>query len=115
MTAWARHEFALDRKGEGGGTEREALQDLLKRARTPERRAEIEAQLRGPEPPEGVEYLIEWFHELGPCLSSGFGPVPLTYAEIAAWSALRRIALAPWEVQAIRALSETFCEVNSGT
>jgi hypothetical protein len=26
---------------------------------------------------------------------------------------LRRIRLAPWEVRAIRALSEAFCEVNA--
>lgn len=63
--------------------------------------------------PEPLAYILGWFNEVGPCLSSGMGPVPLTFAEIGAWAALRRIALAPWEAQALRLLSEVFCEVSS--
>lgn len=73
----------------------------------------LEAQLAGPDLPAPIAYVLEWFDEVGPCLSSGMGPVPLTFAEIGAWADLRRIALAPWEAQALRLLSEVFCEVSA--
>lgn len=68
--------------------------------------------LTGPEMPAPLAYLLDWFNEVGPCLSSGMGPVPLTFAEIGAWAALRGIALAPWEAQGLRVLSEAFCEAS---
>jgi hypothetical protein len=58
-----------------------------------------------PKPPEAVAYLLGWFHELsGGRQSYGFGPAAFTFAEICAWSDLKGIRPAPWEVDCIKTL-----------
>ncbi|MFT0140787.1 phage tail assembly chaperone [Alloalcanivorax xenomutans] len=47
-------------------------------------------------PPEGTQYLWEWFCDLGEC----------TYTEIHHWAALKRIHLLPWEVDVLRRLDQ---------
>jgi hypothetical protein len=69
--------------------------------------------LNGPELPNYVTYIIEWFNEVGPALSGGFGPTPLTFTELKAWSALRGIVLTPWDASALRALSTVYCNIQN--
>lgn len=85
------------------------LEDLLKRAKTPERRAEIESQLDGPGVPDGFEYLLGWFYDVGPAETGGMGPAPLSYSEIRAWRLEQGIELNPWEARILRVLSASFC------
>lgn len=55
--------------------------------------------------PEEAEHLWAWFQELNLARTgSGFGPNPLSHAEIQAWAQLTDRAPSPAEVQALRAL-----------
>ncbi len=42
--------------------------------------------------------------------SSGFGPNPISWAEIEAYSRLNWLFLDPWEVDTIRSLDEAYME-----
>lgn len=42
---------------------------------------------------------------MGPAMSGGFGPSPLTFTEIRAWQDCAGIRLAPWMARAMRTLS----------
>lgn len=53
-----------------------------------------------PLPPE-VRHLWQTFLELHRTRPSGFGASAIPYAEIDAWSRLKRLPLDPWEVDAV--------------
>ena len=62
-----------------------------------------------PEIPEFGRYLWEWFVELHSGRSAGMaGPDPISWRDIADWSALTGIKVLPWEVRAIRAMDNGF-------
>jgi hypothetical protein len=66
---------------------------------------EILAELAGPPMPPGMAYLFDWFLELDVARgSSGFGPNPIGYGEMEAWSRLTGRLLLPWEVVTLRHL-----------
>lgn len=72
-------------------------------------RARCEAELYGgPEMPSAGQYLWGWFLELHRARGGGFGPAPLGFAEIAAWSGLRGVRLTPWEVEILRDLDASW-------
>ena len=78
---------------------------MLKRDLKPARRTEIEAELAGPPMPAAGEHLWEWFLELNAARGAGgMAMAAITYPDIAAWSALRGIRPAPWEVEILTAL-----------
>lgn len=57
-----------------------------------------------PCPPE-LEHVWGWFDSLNTGRgNSGFGPSPISFAEISAWSALTGNAPTPWEVDLIKNL-----------
>ena len=59
--------------------------------------------------PDRVLYLWEWFVELSRGRgSSGFGANPLSWTDMAAWSALMGVCLERWEVTVLRALDHAF-------
>ena len=58
-------------------------------------------------PPAGA-YLWSWFLELHRARGGGFGPAPIGFTEIAAWSRLRGLVLTPWEVEVLRDLDSTW-------
>jgi hypothetical protein len=89
------------------------IEGLIDRAKSPDRVERLEAKLVGPDLPDGAEYLIEWFNDVGPSQYGGMGPVPLTYTEIHAWVALRRIEIDDWEARLLRELSVEFCIARS--
>mgnify|MGYP001627226070 CR=1 FL=1 len=63
------------------------------------------AALDVPPLPEEAEHIWAWFQELNLARTgSGFGPNPLSHAEIDAWARLTGRAPSPAEVQALRAL-----------
>lgn len=65
--------------------------------------------LLGPACPEPLVHVLGWFAELGAARgSNGFGPEPIGYAEIDAWSRLTGRDPDPFEVRAIRALDRVF-------
>ena len=62
--------------------------------------ARARAALEGPGLPEEIAYLWEWFRELdGARGSNGFGPMPVSYAELDAWARLTGRHTLPWEVR----------------
>lgn len=66
-------------------------------------------QLKEIELPYCVVYLWQWFCELsGGRGYSDFGPLPLNYSEILAWSQLTKTDPIAWEVQAIKAIDRVF-------
>lgn len=56
-------------------------------------------------------HLIEALDQLGWCESAGMGVAPIRWAEIQAWCALMQALLEPWEVQAIRMASQSYCSM----
>lgn len=53
--------------------------------------------LEEPEIPEGFEQVWAWFWELAQGRgSTGFGPLPLAWADMTAWAHMGGIELAPW-------------------
>jgi hypothetical protein len=86
---------------------RETLEGLLKRARTDERRADLEDQLAVPPLPPALAYLWQAFLRLASRRqSSGFGPMKLGWSEIEAFNRLSGLALRPWEIEVIEALDD---------
>ena len=49
-----------------------------------------------PDIPDGLEWIWEWFWELSAGRQYGFGPLPLSWADMAAWAAISGVALQPW-------------------
>lgn len=61
--------------------------------------------LEQPEIPEGWEHVWQWFWELsGGRGHNGFGPLPLSWADMAAWSRICGIELQPWQAAIFRAM-----------
>lgn len=56
-------------------------------------------------PPIGAAYLVEHLFEVGPVLSGGMGPAPLTHVELVAWQWDVGIRLEPWEARFLHRLS----------
>jgi hypothetical protein len=50
-------------------------------------------------------YLVNFFRELGSCLQTGMGLVPLTWQEIESWQRQNGIELKVWEVKALKLAS----------
>lgn len=53
-------------------------------------------------------HLVEILFDIGPATSTGFGPAPISEAELAAWQFNRGIRLRPWECETIRRLSREY-------
>jgi hypothetical protein len=62
-----------------------------------------------PEMPDvGMPHLIAYLWEIGPAMSGGAGPAPITHEEICAWQELTGIELQPWAVRFLRRLSREY-------
>lgn len=64
------------------------------------------AQLVGPEKPEELDYVWEWYREV--C-----GYHPLTYTELHHWSEITGKRLLGWEAELIRSLDRIFWKVQN--
>lgn len=65
------------------------------------------AFLTGPELPDEIEYLWNWYCEISAGRGEGMnGAASLTYTSIEAWSRLTDTAIAPHEVRAIFELDQ---------
>ena len=56
----------------------------------------------------GFQYLVQYLFEAGPVGNNGFGPEPLTWQEIEAWSRLTQVDLDAWEALTLRKLSSDY-------
>lgn len=66
-------------------------------------------QLEPVEVPQAILYLYGWFCELSNARQYGeFGPMPITFLEIFAWSNLKQTRLDFWELDAIKAIDRVF-------
>lgn len=77
---------------------------MLKKARTDERRRELQRELAVPPFPEAVRYLWDAFWRI----RSRRGAGPLTLGEIADFIRLTGVQLAPWEVEIIERLDNAW-------
>ncbi len=81
----------------------------MKRARTPEKREELEAELHSDPLPLAGKYLWDIFTRLHNRRSSGgFGVSPITWPDIDAFTRLTRCALSPWEIEVIEDCDAAF-------
>jgi hypothetical protein len=70
-----------------------------------------DAGRRQPMPPlDAGQYLADAFGEIGRITSTGFGPVPLTWAEIDAYARQTGTLSEPWEARCLRAMSHAYLE-----
>ncbi|WP_430515437.1 phage tail assembly chaperone [Aureimonas ureilytica] len=94
---------------ETGVSHRETIEGLLKRARTPEKREELESELHSDALPLAGRYLWDIFTRLHNRRSSGgFGVSPITWPDIDAFVRLTRSALSPWEIEVIEDCDAAF-------
>jgi hypothetical protein len=64
--------------------------------------AEAIQALEGPEFPDALGYLWEWFLELDACRIIGMsGPQPITYMDVLSWSWLTERDIEPHEARAV--------------
>jgi hypothetical protein len=103
LIEYAGHEFALDARQKDGATLREHLEKIQQQSgKTPK-------QLESVDRPDAALYLWEWFIDLSNGRQYGeCGAMPLSYAEMQAWSNLRRIRPEAWEAEAIRRLDHAY-------
>ncbi|MBY0431698.1 MAG: hypothetical protein K2Q10_10910 [Rhodospirillales bacterium] len=65
-----------------------------------------------PDLPPQVEHLWSWYAELESGRGgSGFGPQPLSYADIDAWARLMSVRPSPWEVLALRRIDILWLDI----
>lgn len=55
-----------------------------------------------------AEYLVGYWHDAGTVGPSGMGVTPLTWQEIRAWRLENQLQLDPFELQAIRTMSQEY-------
>lgn len=97
---FARSEFRLSKPGEDGVSMRAKLEKM-----------KSHALYRLPKMPRALEHIWAWFCELNSArTSNGFGANPITYSEIAAWSALTLNVPTPWEVSLLKRIDRAFLE-----
>lgn len=66
-----------------------------------------------PDMPEvDAEYLLAYLFEVGPMMTAGGYPGPLTHEELQAWQNLIGIELQPWEIRFLRRLSGEYLAEN---
>lgn len=64
-----------------------------------------------PDIPEGFEDVWAWFWELHQARGhTGFGPLPLSWADMAAWAAVSGIGAAPWLIWLFRAMDRAWLD-----
>lgn len=56
-------------------------------------------------PPATAPWVVEKLMEVGPVVSAGMGPGPITWRDIAAWQEVTGFPLDPWEARLLRTLS----------
>lgn len=66
----------------------------------------------GPSVPIAGRRVWSIFLDLNAARSVGFGPNPITYSEIEAWSRVRLEPVRPWELDIIRALDRAFLKAS---
>lgn len=82
---------------------------MLERARTAERREELERELDLPPLPWCLVYLWSQFIRLSNRRgSNGFGPSLLTYTEIEAFQRLSGFHFTPWEIEMIEVIDQSY-------
>lgn len=68
-------------------------------------------QDNAPALPREMRYLWHTFRSLSRARgSTGFGPAPISWADIDAYCRLMRLSLDAWEVEGIRALDDAYLE-----
>lgn len=79
------------------------------RTRDPQRRAEIDVELRLPPFPEELRYLWQAYLRLRNRMAPGFGgAVPIGWTDIDAFTRNSRMVLAPWEVEVLESVDDAF-------
>lgn len=58
---------------------------------------------------KGLETLASFFIEIGQATPVQGGLIPITWAEIQAWNEATKSKCEPWELKAIRVMSEAYC------
>jgi hypothetical protein len=93
---------------EDGVAYREVLQGLLRRAKTPERRAKLEAELEQPPFPDPLAYLWNAFIRLSNRRPVGFAEGLIPWSEMDAFQRVSGLRLTPWEIRVIEMLDAMF-------
>lgn len=76
-------------------------------------RDDLRTKLAGPAMPAEMIYLYRWHSEIRRRSGGGFGPGPITWEAIDAWSRINRRVLTPWEAGIIGDLDDKFLLVMS--
>lgn len=86
----------------------------MKRARSPERAAEIQSELELPPFPEELRYLWQAFVRLRNRLSgNGMGPCRIGLQDLDAFDRLSGMRLTPWEFAIIEQLDDLLLDASS--
>jgi hypothetical protein len=101
--------FALAEVDDGGKSKRERLERRLERARDAAEVAALEGELALPAFPAELGYLWRAYVRLRRRGGVGFsGALPLAWHDIDAYCRLTRTRFAPWEIEILEALDDSF-------
>lgn len=73
------------------------------------------AELDGPEMPDGVQHIWQWFLELNKRRDPGVGRSPITYTSMAAFFGLYGFTPDAWELRAIESLDDLILKESNGS
>jgi hypothetical protein len=63
--------------------------------------------------PGPAAHLIDYLFDMGPVMSGGMGPVPLSHSEIQAWQQNTGVELRAWEASTLRRLSIEYLSTSA--
>jgi len=108
LIAFAEGQFALARRMPEGTTRRAHLESVERQTgRRP-------AELNGPDLPTDGSHIWAWFLELSAGRgSNGFGPNPISWPDLLAWTALTGTLTRPVEIDAIMALDRVWLSAQA--
>lgn len=67
-----------------------------------------ESRIETPDLPVAAWHLWEWFWDLHQSRGGGFGPAPLSYAELDAWARTQLTRPHCWELEALRKMDRAY-------
>lgn len=106
--AFAEHAFRLAQCDDKGVSVERVLRQVEK---TTGRRHPL---LEMPELPEAVEHIWGWFSEIASRRTgNGYGPNPITWHDIQAWSQLTQTNALPWEVRMLCSLDRAWLQTHA--
>ena len=106
LISFAEHQFRLSIRLPDGSTRLATLESVQRQT------GKQPKGLEGPECPAELWHIWKWFLDLAGARGGGFGPAPISWSDMMAWSILTWAMPTPQEVDQILALDRLWLKVQ---